>query len=98
MMLNALVSIQIIPQTPAGADIIPYVDSAIQLIIDSGLAYRVSPLETTMEGELEQCLAVVRQMNEALLASGCPAIISQVKTYCPAPAGALYQLTEKYDA
>lgn len=96
-MLNALVSIQVIPKTPENADVIPYVDRAIQVIIDSGLTYRVGPLETTMEGELERCLAVVHQMNEALVQSGCPSTISQVKLYCPAPEGSLYGLTKKYD-
>lgn len=96
-MLNALVSIQVIPNSPGNEDSIHYVDRAIEVIIESGLAYRVGPLETTMEGNLESCLVVVNQVNQALVQAGCPSIISQIKLYCPAPAGSLYGLTEKYD-
>ncbi|NLW16804.1 MAG: thiamine-binding protein [Firmicutes bacterium] len=96
-MPNALVSIQVIPNTPGGSDPIPYIDLAIGMISDSGLVYRVGPLETTMEGPLSQCLNVVQQINETLIEKGCPNIISQVKVYCPAPSGSLFQLTKKYD-
>ncbi len=96
-MPNALVSIQVIPRTADNADVIPLVDRAIQVIADSGLAYRVGPLETTMEGPLSRCLEVVQQIYDALIASGCLSTISQIKVYCPAAAGSLYDLTEKYD-
>ena len=41
-MANALVSIQIIPKTPNGEDVIPYVDAAIAIIDESGVHYQVS--------------------------------------------------------
>ncbi|HCA6962450.1 TPA: thiamine-binding protein, partial [Staphylococcus pseudintermedius] len=46
-MIDTLMSIQIIPQTPHGEDVIPFVDEAIKVIDESGLNYRVGPLETT---------------------------------------------------
>ncbi|HHW98166.1 MAG TPA: thiamine-binding protein [Firmicutes bacterium] len=97
-MPNALVSIQVIPRTPDNADVIPYVDLAIRVIANSGLAYRVGPLETTMEGPLPHCLDVVQEINQVLMEKGCPSIISQIKVYCPAAAGSLFGLTEKYDS
>ncbi|WP_410784514.1 MTH1187 family thiamine-binding protein, partial [Leifsonia sp. SIMBA_070] len=53
-MARTLLSLQVIPRTPAGEDVIPYVDRAIALIADSGVKYRVGPLDTTMEGELDE--------------------------------------------
>lgn len=41
-------SIQIIPKTPKGEDVIPYVDRAIEVIEASNLKYIVNPLETSM--------------------------------------------------
>ena len=96
-MANALLSIQIIPKTNNGEDVIPYVDKAIAVIDRSGVKYRVSPLETTMEGDLEQLLAIVKEMHDAMVAEGCPSVLSQVKIAF-SPAGmSMDKLTEKYD-
>jgi uncharacterized protein YqgV (UPF0045/DUF77 family) len=95
-MANALVSIQILPKTKNNEDIIPYVDRAIEVIAQSGVKHLVSPLETTMEGELEQLLDIIKQMNVAMIEMGSPNVISQVKIlYNPAGAS-MDKLTEKY--
>ncbi|WP_042160332.1 thiamine-binding protein [Paenibacillus gorillae] len=96
-MANALVSIQILPTTPEGQSVYPYVDRAIEIIKASGVPYRVAPLETTMEGELGQLLSVVQQMSEAMAELGCPSVISQVKIYYnPANGASMGRLLEKY--
>lgn len=96
-MANTLLSIQIIPHTPDGSSVIPYVDRAIEIIKGSGVPYRVAPLETTMEGELGQLLAIVQKMNEAMSEMGCPSIISQIKVYHnPVNGASMDRLLEKY--
>ncbi|MBO7744144.1 thiamine-binding protein [Paenibacillus sp. MWE-103] len=96
-MANALLSIQILPRTPNGESVIPYVDRAIDVIKASGVPYRVAPLETTMEGELDKLLAVVQEMNAAMAEMGCPSIISQIKVYyVPAGTASMDALLEKY--
>lgn len=96
-MANALVSIQIIPSAPEGANKYEYVDRAIDIIKASGVPYRVSPLETTMEGELGELLAIVQRMNEAMTEGGCPSVISQVKVfYNPKDGASMDALLEKY--
>ncbi|CAM3139241.1 MTH1187 family thiamine-binding protein [Paenibacillus lupini] len=96
-MANALVSIQILPTTPNGESVIPFVDRAIEIIKASGVPYRVAPLETTMEGELSNLLQVVEKMNEAMTEMGCPSVISQVKIYFnPANGASMGRLLEKY--
>lgn len=96
-MENALVSIQILPSTPGGANVIPYVDRAIDIIKESGVPYRVAPLETTMEGELSELLAVVQRMNEAMTEMGCASVISQIKIYYnPENGASMGRLLEKY--
>lgn len=93
---NALVSIQIIPKTPNGEDSIPYVDRAIEVIQSSGVKYQVNPLETTMEGELDQLLDIIKKMNEALIEFGSRNVISQVKIYYNPEGASMDKLTEKY--
>lgn len=95
-MANALVSIQILPKTKNGEDVIPYVDEAIRIIQDSGVKYEVHPLETTMEGELEYLFGIITKMNERMIEIGSKNVISQIKVLYQ-PAGiTMDQLTEKY--
>ena len=95
-MTNALVSIQIIPKTPNGEDVIPYVDAAIAVIDESGVPYQVSPLETTMEGNLTELLAIVQKMNERMTEKGALSTISQVKIFHKPDGASMNKLTEKY--
>ncbi|MCP1181839.1 thiamine-binding protein [Paenibacillus sp. FSL R7-0198] len=95
-MASTLLSIQVIPKTPNGENSYPYVDRAIEVIQQSGLKYQVNALDTTMEGELEELLEVVRKMHEVLVEAGSPSIISQIKI-AHSPAGfSMDTLTEKY--
>lgn len=95
-MANALVSIQILPKTKDGEDVIPYVDEAIKVIDESGVKYKVSPLETTMEGELGQLLKIIADMNERMIRIGSKNVISQVKVLYQPSGITMDQLTEKY--
>lgn len=95
-MNNALVSIQIIPKMPNGEDVIPLVDAAIAVIDESGVPYQVSPLETTMEGNLTELLAIVQKMNERMIEKGSLSIISQVKIFYKPDGASMDKLTEKY--
>lgn len=49
-----------------------------------------------MEGELKELLEVVRQMHEALIASGSPSVISQIKIAHNPSGISMDKLTEKY--
>lgn len=95
-MNNSLVSIQIIPKTKNGEDVIPYVDEAINIIEESGVTYEVHPLETTMEGELSELFDVIKKMNERMIEMGSKNVISQVKILYQPTGIAMNQLTEKY--
>ena len=95
-MANALVSIQIIPKTPNGEDVIPFVDAAIEVIEAAGVKYQVNPLETTMEGELDHLLKVIADMNEKMIAKGSRNVISQIKILYQPSGIKMDDLTEKY--
>lgn len=95
-MANALLSIQILPKTNNNEDIIPYVDRAIQVIQESGVKYQVSSLETTMEGDIEQLLEIVKKMNDAMIELGSPSVLSQIKILFNPQGASMDKLTEKY--
>lgn len=95
-MTNALISIQIIPKTKNGEDVIPYVDEAIKIIAEAGVKYEVHPLETTMEGDLPQLFTIITKMNERMIEMGSRNVISQVKILYQPTGIAMDDLTEKY--
>ncbi|WFR63356.1 MTH1187 family thiamine-binding protein [Paenibacillus amylolyticus] len=95
-MASTLLSIQVIPKTPNGENSYSYVDRAIEVIQQSGLKYQVNALDTTMEGELEELLEVVRKMHEVLVEAGSPSIISQIKIAHSPTGFSMDTLTEKY--
>ena len=78
-MAQALLSIQILPRVNPGEEVIPYVDRAIEIIKDSGVPYLVGPLETTLEGDLDELIAIVKRMNDAMFEMGSPSVLSQMK-------------------
>lgn len=95
-MTNSLISIQIIPKTKNGESVIPYVDEAIRVIQESGVKFEVHPLETTMEGDLQQLLQVITKMNDRMIEMGSSNVISQIKILYQPSGISMDQLTEKY--
>ncbi|MFS0644638.1 MTH1187 family thiamine-binding protein [Siminovitchia sp. 179-K 8D1 HS] len=95
-MANSLVSIQIIPKTKNGEEVIPYVDEAIKVIDESGVRYEVHSLETTMEGDFTKLMAIVKKMNDRMVEMGSKNVISQVKILYQPDGISMDQLTEKY--
>ncbi|MGD6857502.1 thiamine-binding protein [Bacillus infantis] len=95
-MASTLISIQIIPKTKNGEDVIPYVDEAIKIIAESGVKYEVHPLETTMEGELEELFGIIARMNERMIEMGSKNVISQVKILFQPDGITMDDLTDKY--
>ncbi len=70
------VGIQVLPLTE---DAYPIVDQAIAAIAATGIKYQVSPLETVVEGTLEDCLAAARAAHEACMASGVRRALTFIK-------------------
>ncbi len=61
-----------------GESVGQYVARCLDIIDQSGLAYRLGPLGTTIEGEWEQVMAVVTRCYEAL-AADCNRITATLK-------------------
>lgn len=63
-------SIQILPIVK---DRHPYewVDEAIEVIQQSGIKYEVGPFATVLEGEYNQVMKVINDVNEYLYSKGC---------------------------
>ncbi len=57
----------------------PVVDRAIAAIKATGIKHQVSPMETVLEGTLDECLAAVRAAHNACFEAGVRKALTFVK-------------------
>lgn len=72
------VSLQVLPLVPEER-VYPVVDRVIEMIRAAGVKYTVGPMETTMEGELEHLLEIVRKAQHVCVEAGAARVCSVVK-------------------
>ncbi|QGU96589.1 thiamine-binding protein [Clostridium bovifaecis] len=77
-MKNVNVSIQVLPIV-AEERIYSVVDKVIEYIDSCGVKYEVGPMETTMEGELDTLLDIVKRAQDICVEEGAARVISVVK-------------------
>ncbi len=77
-MVNANLSLQVLPSVPE-EKIYPLVDKIIEMIDKTGLKYEVGPMETTIEGNLEELLEIVKESQELCIEEGASRVVSVVK-------------------
>lgn len=71
-------SLQIIPIVPEN-EVYSLVDEVIKIIQDSGLNYVVGPMETTIEGDLDTLLELVKKAHETCIELNATRVLSVVK-------------------
>jgi len=81
--IECSVAIQVLPQV-ATEQVIPIVDKVIDYIKSVGLPYVVGPFETTVEGDFDTLMDMVRECQMICIREGAPHVMSYVKiSYCP---------------
>jgi uncharacterized protein (TIGR00106 family) len=81
-----------------GESVSPYVARCLEVVAASGLDYRLHALGTTLEGELDEVLAVVRRCFEAL-PTDCDRLSCSIKIdYRKGPGGRLQSKVWKVEA
>lgn len=72
------VSLQVLPVVEEEM-IYPVVDKVIDYIKSTGVKYFVSPMETTMEGDIDILLNIVKKAQDICVKEGAKRVISIVK-------------------
>lgn len=72
------VSLQVIPSVKEDK-IYEVVDKVIEYIESTGVKYEVGAMETTMEGELDNLLEIVKKAQEICTKEGASRVVSMVK-------------------
>ena len=83
---EASIAIQVLPDV-AGEDVIRIVDSVIGYIKSTGLTVHVGPFETTVEGDFETLLDIVRESQLICIREGAPSVASYIKIFYNPNAG-----------
>lgn len=78
-MYNCSISFQVLPKTKNDKETIKIVDKVIEMIKKSGVNYEVGPMETTMEGELEVLLEIVKKAQYLSIKAGAKGLFTNVK-------------------
>ncbi len=70
------IAVQVLPLIE---DAYPVVDQAIKIISESGVKYEVGPMETVMEGPLDQLLEVAKLAHLACFTAGAEKVVTIIK-------------------
>jgi len=97
-MIPASIAIQVLPLTLDDAETVRIVDEVIAYIASTGVKYFVSPFETTIEGDYDKLMEIVKQCNIIAVKAGAPGVNTFVKIFFNPTAGVLTinQKTDKY--
>ncbi|SRR3989339_563262 len=96
-MHNSSISFQVLPKTNSDKKLIKIVDEVIKMIKQSGVSYEVGPMETTMEGNLETLLQIVKKAQYLCIKSGAKNVFTNVKIiYNPKGVMTIEQKTRKH--
>ena len=82
--MNASIAIQVLPRVSTNEETIRYVDAVIDFIKSFGLRTEVGPFETTIEGEYDTLMEIVRGCSRICVEAGAPGVMTYVKiNYAP---------------
>jgi uncharacterized protein (TIGR00106 family) len=89
------VSLQVIPKVPDERSY-EVVDRVIAYIDSCKVKYEVGPMETTMEGELDQLLEIVKEAQKICVREGATRVLSVVKIDYKPEGVTIDEKVEKY--
>ncbi len=94
-MKNINVSLQILPVVEEER-IYPVVDKVIEYIDSCGVKYEVGPMETTMEGDLDELIEIVKKAQDICVKEGAARVVSIVKIDYKSEGVTMNEKTYKY--
>lgn len=74
----AILEISVVPIGTATPSLSAHLAAIPGLLESSGLSYRLHPMGTTVEGELDELLALASRLHEAGFAGGCRRVLTHL--------------------
>ena len=95
--MNASIAIQVLPKVATNAEMVRIVDEVIAYIKSFGLHTEVGPFETTIEGDYDTLMEIVKGCSQISVDSGAPGVMTYVKiNYSPAGILTMKEKTVKH--
>lgn len=95
--MNASIAIQVLPKVAGKEETLRIVDRVIDYIKSAGLHTEVGPFETTVEGDYERLMEIVRGCSLICVEAGAPSVMSIVKiNYAPSDLMSMEEKTAKH--
>jgi uncharacterized protein YqgV (UPF0045/DUF77 family) len=96
-MSQITISFQVLPGgLPDKAATYAAVDAAIAVVAESGLPYTVGAMETTLQGEFDAIIAVIKRAMDATLAAGAGRLFVNMKIDYDPRGSSIDEKLEKY--
>ncbi len=77
--MNASVAIQVLPKVTSDEETIRIVDAVIDYIKSTGLNYFVGPCETSIEGNYDQLMDIIKECQKVAVHAGAKSVSAYVK-------------------
>ena len=77
--MNASVAIQVLPKVDNDDELIRVVDEVIAYIQSTGLNYFVGPCETSIEGDYDELMEIVKECQMVAIRAGAKSVSAYVK-------------------
>lgn len=78
-MIQSSIAIQVLPKVEKTAEVVRIVDAVIAYIKSTGLTVYVGPFETTVEGDFDLLMDIVKNCQLICIREGAPSVMSYVK-------------------
>lgn len=77
--MNASAAIQVLPKVETDEEVIRIVDEVIDFIRSTGLNYFVGPCETSIEGDYDTVMTVIKECQKVAVRAGAKSVSAYVK-------------------
>ena len=77
--MNASIAIQVLPKVDSDQEVIRVVDEVIAYIKSTGLNYYVGPCETSIEGDYDELMDIVKECQKVAVKAGAKSVSAYVK-------------------
>ena len=95
--MKASIAIQVLPVAPTQDELLRIVDEVIAYIKSFQLHTEVGPFETTIEGDYDTLIDIVKGCSQICVDAGAPGVMTYVKiNYAPAGVLTMEEKTAKH--
>jgi uncharacterized protein (TIGR00106 family) len=76
----AMIDISVVPVGTQSPSVSRYVAGAVEIVrSEPGIKYRLTPMNTVIEGDLEQLLSVAKRMHESAFDAGAARVVTTLR-------------------